>query len=238
MNVAGIPGVAASDRGVQVSGTCYDIDLDVKVRNVNTIGVSLATSNNLRGRAQVYLCGTDGVFLTDVTDSDLDLYVFGASRTTNNTSDCFVLAGACARNRLRLFGRYAAAGNQSRHGLLLGASSSANTINGDLTNSAVSSRVNGDLTATGTKISGTLRGYGTENTGANNIANGATSRTITHNLPFTPTAAEITVTPTNNLGDATQLWVSGITSTEFVVNSDADPGASTATFAWSVKKLT
>lgn len=78
-------------------------------------------------------------------------------------------------------------------------------------------------------------GYLTANTGAANIASGATTTTITHGLAVTPIAANIQITPTtnttNNFGN---IWVSNITSTNFVVNVRSDPGASGFAFNWSV----
>jgi hypothetical protein len=69
-----------------------------------------------------------------------------------------------------------------------------------------------------------------KNRGTGVIANGNTSVTITHGLIATP--KEINITPTNNFGTATGWYVSSIGSTTFDVNSDGDPGASTATFNW------
>lgn len=75
--------------------------------------------------------------------------------------------------------------------------------------------------------------YVTENNGTATVANGTTSIAVTHGLSATPALDDISVTPTNNLGDATKFWISNPTATQFTVNVDADPGAGTATFAWS-----
>jgi len=48
------------------------------------------------------------------------------------------------------------------------------------------------------------------------------------------TIPQISVTPTNNPTNAIRWWLSVSADTAFVINSDAVPGASTATFAWSV----
>jgi hypothetical protein len=55
---------------------------------------------------------------------------------------------------------------------------------------------------------------------------------VTHGLAFTPTARNVELVPTNNLGAAAKWWVSHLGATTFRINTDVDPGASTATFAW------
>ncbi|MDH7506204.1 MAG: hypothetical protein QHH15_00250 [Candidatus Thermoplasmatota archaeon] len=64
------------------------------------------------------------------------------------------------------------------------------------------------------------------------IANGQTSVTVTHGLKFTPTAQNITVTPTNSLGNATKWYIDEVGATTFKIKVDTDPGATTATFSW------
>lgn len=75
-------------------------------------------------------------------------------------------------------------------------------------------------------------GYKTENSGTATIPNGQTHIDVTHGLAVTPTVDDITVTPTNIMGNATKFWISGVSATEFIITVDADPGAGTATFAW------
>lgn len=72
--------------------------------------------------------------------------------------------------------------------------------------------------------------------GTGAITSAATSVVITHRQPFTPSANEITITPTNNpTNDPGNIWVSAIGATTFTVNCRNAPGASTLTFAWRVK---
>jgi hypothetical protein len=75
-------------------------------------------------------------------------------------------------------------------------------------------------------------GYVTENSGAATVANGATTVVVTHGLSVTPSLSNIAVTPTNNLGNAAKFWISTVTATQFTINVNADPGATTATFVW------
>lgn len=71
--------------------------------------------------------------------------------------------------------------------------------------------------------------------GAGTIANGATTAVITHGLNKTPAIGEITITggenPTNDVGT---IFVNTITSTQFTVNVENDPGASGFDFGWHV----
>jgi hypothetical protein len=88
---------------------------------------------------------------------------------------------------------------------------------------------------TGTGTYRNNRGFVTENNGTATVASGTTSIAVTHGLTNqTPALDDIQVTPTNNLGSAALFWISAPTSTQFTINVDVDPGATTATFAWSV----
>lgn len=73
----------------------------------------------------------------------------------------------------------------------------------------------------------------TENCGSDSIASGNTSKTITHGLGTTPSAEHIHIIgkedPTNSVGT---VWIDTITSTQFNVNVENDPGASNWDFGW------
>lgn len=70
------------------------------------------------------------------------------------------------------------------------------------------------------------------NTGTAVVPNSATHIDVTHGLGATPAIEDIIVIPTNGLGDATSWFLSNIGDTIFRINVNADPGATTATFAW------
>ena len=78
-------------------------------------------------------------------------------------------------------------------------------------------------------------GYTTRADGTATVPNAATYIDVTHGLAATPTVADIQVTPTNNLGDASKFWISDAGATTFRINVNADPGATTATFSWSAR---
>jgi len=71
-----------------------------------------------------------------------------------------------------------------------------------------------------------------QNSGTATVSAGATWVDVTHGLAFTPTARNIELVPTNNLGAAAKWWVSNLGATTFRINTDVDPGAGTAAFAW------
>ena len=78
-------------------------------------------------------------------------------------------------------------------------------------------------------------GHVTENAGTGSITSGATTDVITHGCNDTPVAADIQITltenPTNTPG---AIWVDTITSTQFTVNCENDPGASNLDFSWKI----
>lgn len=87
---------------------------------------------------------------------------------------------------------------------------------------------------TGTIVRNNI-GWKTDNAGTATIASGTTSIAVNHGLDITPSINVISVSPTNNLGAAAKFWVSNPTNTQFTINVDVDPGATTATFAWSIR---
>lgn len=69
--------------------------------------------------------------------------------------------------------------------------------------------------------------------GTATVLSGQTSVTVTHGLPWTPTAGQVQLTPGNGLGTAAKFWVDTLGATTFTVHVDADPGATTAIFNWA-----
>jgi hypothetical protein len=79
-------------------------------------------------------------------------------------------------------------------------------------------------------------GWVTESNGVATVASGSTTIAVNHGLSETPALNTISVTPTNSLGTAAKFWISGVGATQFTINVDADPGATTATFAWAARR--
>lgn len=80
-------------------------------------------------------------------------------------------------------------------------------------------------------------GAKSEASGTATVANGSTTVAVNHGLSFTPALKDIQVTPTNSLGNAAKYWIASPTSTQFTIAVNADPGATTATFAWQAHIL-
>lgn len=81
------------------------------------------------------------------------------------------------------------------------------------------------------------RGGYVSNRGTATIASGNTSVAVTHGVDFTPLLQEVSVTPTNDMSSASKFWISNMTSTQFTINVDTDPGAGGATFGWNVHRI-
>lgn len=85
-------------------------------------------------------------------------------------------------------------------------------------------------------------GYDSEASGVATIPDGSTSVTVS--VPWGRSLSlsiqDISVTPINNLGNATRWWIGNIVSTttthSFTIYVDLDPGSEGAQFVWSVRK--
>lgn len=164
----------------------------------------------------------NGIFLTSEAD-----YTKVIGNTILASTGSGILVSAETTN-------VAIIGNNSttnlRYGIELVALASSVVITG---NSFVSNTLGAVLdNGTLTRIQGNS-GVTTANSGGATINSGTTSAVVTHGLSFTPFTADTTVTlaedPTNTVG---AVWVDTITSTQFTVRVENDPGASNLTFGW------
>ena len=74
-------------------------------------------------------------------------------------------------------------------------------------------------------------GYVTENSGTATVLNTATSIVVSHGLATTP--ARVQITPRENPTNAVSFWwVDTLTTTQFTIHVNADPGASNLDFDW------
>jgi hypothetical protein len=78
-------------------------------------------------------------------------------------------------------------------------------------------------------------GWVTEKSGVATVASGTTTIAVNHGIEMTPALSNIWVTPSNNMGTATKFWISGVNNTQFTINVDTNPGATTATFVWNAR---
>lgn len=77
-------------------------------------------------------------------------------------------------------------------------------------------------------------GYVTEAQGSVTQTAASATATVTHGLALTPVAGEIAITPHSNINTAVRFWVSGITSTQFTINTDVGP-AGDVTWGWQAQ---
>jgi hypothetical protein len=78
-------------------------------------------------------------------------------------------------------------------------------------------------------------GFVTESSGTASILEGTNAVTVTHGLGYTPLSRDIQVTPITNPVGLAAWWASGITSTEFVINS-ANVATQNTGFAWLARR--
>ena len=80
------------------------------------------------------------------------------------------------------------------------------------------------------------KGFATENGGTATVANTTTSIAVAHGCDYTPAEEDIDVHPIETLNNASFWWVDTITSTQFTINVNADPGQD-VDFKWSVRRI-
>ena len=78
-------------------------------------------------------------------------------------------------------------------------------------------------------------GYVTENSGIETLLNGQTSVVTSHGCDYTPSAGDISVTAIESLGSASYWYVDTITSTQFTIRVNVNPGQD-VDFAWNVDR--
>ncbi len=79
-------------------------------------------------------------------------------------------------------------------------------------------------------------GFRTYAFGTATVATNATNVVVPHGLDFTPSLGHIKVVRVDNTGSATKYWHSSPTATTFTINVNAQPGVSTATFGWRIRR--
>jgi hypothetical protein len=77
-------------------------------------------------------------------------------------------------------------------------------------------------------------GFATKASGTIAISSSSTSATANHDLSYTPSLEDFTLTAISAWGHAAKVWVSNVTATQFTIDVDTAPGA-TLTFGWRVE---
>lgn len=201
-----------------------------KIEGAGQHGINIDSTNGGYSSIQIIGCGIS-------TNGD----------SANNTYDNVIIQGPSGNGvgRTQIVGNAigvkSGTVNEARYGVNLASTAAQNTqITDNVFDAATAFGTAAVNDAGSTSLPPMIRhniNWVTEASGTGTIPDGSTSVAVTHGLSVTPALEDILVTPTNNLGAATQLWVSGPTSTQFTVNSDANPGATTATFGWQAQVL-
>lgn len=201
--------------------------LNCKIEGAGQHGINFDTTNS--GMSDVQIVGCN---LKDNGDS------------SNNTYDHIIVQGPSGNGctRITIVGnnitKTSTEANAPRYGINLSTSAAQSTmITGNSFGSATHFGTAAINNSSSSSLPALIRNninWKTESSGTATVASGATSIAVTHNLSITPSINDIHVTPTNNLGNAAKFWISSPTSTQFTVNVDTDPGATTATFVWNI----
>jgi parallel beta-helix repeat protein len=145
-------------------------------------------------------------------------------------------ANTLPSNNCRIIGNLATddrGGSASQtHGISIEA---ASTVGVAIIGNTLSPNLTGPVSAVAGSVSRARDnlGWATQAEGGGTIPSGSTSVVVTHGLAVTPAAEAILVTPTNSpTSDPGNMWISGITSTQFTVNCRANPGTSGLNFRW------
>lgn len=213
-----------------------------RIYNVNTIGIAVdsTTDTNITTNF-IEKCGNEGISLANgATRSNVTANkIVGAGQSADNTYDGIAVYNNSDEN-LIVGNQVKSAGatNKVRYGIQIATSDCDN--NTVLDNDCVSAATTDGFRDVGTGTTKrNIRGWPSQRTGTATIASGSTSIAVSHGFRnYTPSISEFVLTPTNSLGNATKYWISNVTSTQFTINVNTDPGATTATFAWSGNILT
>jgi parallel beta-helix repeat protein len=202
-------------------------------------GINLDTSpngNTIRGNI-ITANGESGLRLNNAGyNSIIGNQIFNNGITTAPKAGIYIDDGGTgAASNNRIIGNYISdvgAGNQTT-GIYNDASASNTTIIGN--EIAATTEVNivgGSVLYARDNI-----GWVTQNSGNSSIASGATSVTISHGLDVTPEAHDFHMRQSGATSNPCYISaITSITSTQFTVNCNTDPGASALPFEWAVSK--
>ena len=78
-------------------------------------------------------------------------------------------------------------------------------------------------------------GYVTENADIATLVSGQTAIVVSHGCDYTPSAGDISVTAMESLGAASYWYFDTITSSQFTIHVDVNPGQD-VDFAWNINR--
>jgi hypothetical protein len=225
ITIARSPGVSPSDRNVFSNFIVY---------NAASFGLNIAASDCTVTNGLIYNSQWDGIRITGNRNTICGVISKNNGQAATNTYQGIDVRSA---NNIIIGNSYYddQKVQTQRYGMSFNSSSSNcivmfNNVSRNLQANAIIDAGIGNLIRSNI-------GYVTENSGTATVNSGTTSTTVTHGLNYTPSLGDIVVTPTNNMGNATKFYISDPTSTQFTINVNSDPGATTATFSWAVRKI-
>lgn len=230
-----------SDMVVQ-GNKCINNGKGIAVDNYTELTITGGTTRG--NETNVWLKDVSGITLSGVTVSGADKHGIDFTEGTNSDitiTGCLVrasnqsagafdnIAGNCTYTIVH---GCRVTGTSARYGI--NAAGSGWSINDNLLDLSGSVAAINDTTSGGARIRDN-GGYITEARGTATIPSGSTSVVVSHGCSRTPTLGNITLTggenPTTTVGT---MWVSNITSTQFTINCEVDPGASGFDVGWQV----
>jgi Pectate lyase superfamily protein len=135
------------------------------------------------------------------------------------------------------YGQESAFANTQGRGIIVqpGASDNYSIIGADVRGNTINSIFDGG--SGGNRTIALCLGSPTNTSGTDAVAVGTAAKVVTHNLAFTPTGAEISLTAISSaaVSGINSFWVSGITATTFQVNTNVNVAGTVFSFAWQAR---
>ena len=239
------PGAGWQGRGLQVSTTNGAQFIGERVVDAGAEGIVADKSNDLDFQGCViYGAKKQGFVAQDSSganegSNDLtydNCRVYKVGQAADNLYDGYWIRQGSSRIDIRGGKvRHGGGAVRSRWGVNVADADclDVRVIDVDLRNSGTA----GAFNTAGTTETRGCAGLLTRNAGTATVISGNTTTVVNHGLARTPAVKDIRVTPINNLGNASKFWISGVSSAQFTINVDSNPGATTATFSWQADTI-
>jgi parallel beta-helix repeat protein len=204
--------------------------------NTQGIKLDLAGNNTIIGN-RVFASGTSGLLLYKSGSCEIANNSIVFNGVTTPSPGIWLdddSTGASSSNRI-VNNLITSLGTAFQTPAILNDATASNTV---ITNNEISGTVKVNIAGGNILHARDNIGWTTQNRGNSGILSGATSITISHGLDVTPEASDFNLmqsstAPTN---PSYLMGVTSITSTQFTVSCNTDPGASGLAFEWAVSR--
>lgn len=240
-SITGNTVIACKGKGIRNSSTSLDTVItgnvirDIVINSSDGFGIEGdGKSTNISGNT-ITGCESDGIH---IGANALRFVTITGNEVKNNGGDGINIDRAGVLSRLTVTGNTCSddqGTKTQRYGCAIESGTTTSTSNCIIANNNFTGNLTGAFNngGTGAPILRNNVGHVTENSGTGSITSGGTTDVITHGLSDTPSAENIQITltedPTNTPG---AIFVDTITSTQFTVNCENDPGVSNLDFGW------